>query len=272
MARFGRQLVQWAYDSPVRWGYLYLTASEKALTALGPTAAPAWWGLVLVSLVSGLLSVGVWSVGAVLFDPNSANPALLTAAVIILWPMRRPLTSLAQLTVRHVPSRSLLLGVLAISVVLLVCELQSRNYPMEDQLSWAVAWIRPWETHFRVLILAPLWGVWTLFIGPKLCHHCERTDAATAALATRVGPLMSAALMALPLGGTLLYFQWLGVWVFIPALAPLAAAVIGPALLCRRTGGLGRRALLAASAATQLVFFLSYLVARHYWTSRYFVG
>jgi len=258
------------YRSPLLGGYVYLTGTERALAARG-AAGVTWWGVMVASLAWGLFAAGVWSVGNVLFGSKNAAPGLLTAAAMLLWPMRRALTSLASLGTRESASRSLTLAVLAAGAIVLVLEVGAPVYPpKEDWLWWGIAWAFPHEhlQHFRALILAPLWGVWAMLAAPKLCRPDGRLDAATRALADSGGPVLTSALLVVPLGATMLYFQWMGWWVFIPAAAPLATAVLTPTLLARLGAALCRRTLLASNALAQLALLLAYLVGRYYWTVR----
>jgi len=218
------------------------------------------------SLAAGLLVVGVWSLANAWLGANRELPGVLAGAVWLWWPMRRGMTSLAGLTSRDAASRSLTLAVLAVLAVFVVANLRMENYYDNDPLWWWLAWVRPHEQHFRVLILAPLWGAWMMLVAPRLGRSGPANDLATRALADSCGPVLSAVLLAVPLGLTVFYFRWMGWWIFIPTVLPLAAAVVAPMALCRRRV-LDRRALLAASAVTQLTFFLAYLAGRHCWNS-----
>jgi len=208
----------------------------------------------------------VWSLANLLFNTTSAIPALLASAAMLLGPTRQPLTSLARLTSRQAESRSLTLAVLAVGLVVLIQEIRV-PVPCTEGWLWAgLAWVRPFEQHYRVLILAPLWGAWAMIVTPKFCRPGDHTDPATRTLANSCGPVLSAALLTVPLGLTVFYFQWMGWWTFIPAGTALAAALLAPAGCRRLGGGLGRSGLLAANGLTQIAFLLAYLVGRYGWT------
>jgi hypothetical protein len=177
-----------------------------------------------------------------------------------LWLYRRSLISLAGvLAPSDAPARSLALSLLAVSVVGIFCALPGGEASSEFEFPLWLQWLRPYDRHYRLLLLSPMWGAWAMIIAPKFCRLSPAAGGAASAFANGCEPFFATIVMILPLAGTLLYFQYLYWWwlVIIPASTILTATVAG--LLCSRGRGLRRAALLAANLLTQLVFLLTYL-------------
>jgi len=141
----------------------------------------------------------------------------------------------------------------------------------EEHGSWYAYWLGDWQwlrprASYRPLLLGPLWGAWAMLIMPQFSRANKDTEPAIAAYADGCGPAKAAFMMAFPLAGSLYYFNHLSWWqISISALAVLSATV-GGLVICKATGGLKGRSLLAVNILTQLVFYFAYL------TNRVFLG
>jgi len=131
------------------------------------------------------------------------------------------------------------------------------------RLPWWIAWVRPQDKPYRVLLLMPAWGTWAMLITLKFCRLGERTEPQLAALVRGCDAVMVAIFMAVLLGVSIFYFHYLGLGgqVLVP-LATIVAAIAGGIGFCRPPGGLTRQGLLAANLATQIAFVMAYLVGR----------
>jgi hypothetical protein len=259
MAKNLRDIFDWLTHRPA---YLLMTAQAEALESQPPQRFErAWIGLMLLSLGWGLLSFGIWMLCQQVFEPNTHGvPAVVTAAAFCLWLYRRSLISTAGVLAPSDPSASaLVLSLLALAVVGVYSAFTGGEGIREFDLPAAIAWLRPYERHYRLLLLAPLWGGWAMIIAPKFCRLSPAAGPAVAAFAGGCGPFRAVLCMMLPLAGTLFYFQYLH-WswqVIIPVVTIVAAPAA--AWLCSRRQGLRRSTLLAANFLTQLVFLLTYM-------------
>ncbi len=129
------------------------------------------------------------------------------------------------------------------------------------RLPQAWAWLWPRDL-YRVLLLTPLWGAWSMLALGQFHRPTERCDAAARHFARSIGPLAAAAWLVAPLAGSLVYLSFLFPWHFVPPAGALAAALGGGAALVRLGGGLSRRALLASNFLTQLAFLGAYLAVK----------
>lgn len=220
--------------------------------------------MLLLSLAWGLISIGIWWVSQQVFRGTSQVPAMLTAAAFCLLLYRRATIAVGELaSPRDASFRALTLAMLAVGIVVCYIDLRMPDFTMEEvTLPAAMQWIRPWDKHFRVLILAPVWGAWAMIIAPKFCKPCGG-EAWTVAFASGCSPLGAALAMTLPLAGSLFYFQFLGWWQWIIPGATVLWAIGGGWLLCRLGVGVNRRTLLALNVLTQLIFLLAYLAGRN---------
>jgi hypothetical protein len=249
---------------------LYLLAGEQALAGLEPRRFKSLWaGLTALSLGCGLVLCGLWGLAwALFFEPGDWKWILPTVAVTLaawlLGPLRQPFVSLLDLRGgRPGPSRSLLATVLTVALALCLLTFHADRQRWEVYLPPYLAWLRPTDKLYRVLLLMPLWGAWSMLIAPQFCRPRPSTDAPTAAFARGCGALTAAACLVLPLAGTLFYFHYLGLrgQLVIAAVSVLGAIASGLAC-CRLAGGLCRKALLAANLLAQLVFLLAFLAWR----------
>jgi hypothetical protein len=126
-----------------------------------------------------------------------------------------------------------------------------------------LAWLRPDKELFRVLLLMPLWGAWSMLITVQWCHAGDGTEPAVAAFARGCRPMAMAGALAAILILTIQYFTFLPWTHLAVAGASIVAAALAGPVMCRATRGLTRRALLAANLLTQLVFLLSYVGIRN---------
>ena len=245
-----------------RPAYLLMTAPPPELDRRPPASFErAWLGVMALALAWGVLACGLWSLGHVLFGSVSTVPALITTVAFCLWLYRRSIVSLGEvLAPNDAPARTV---VLAVGLGGLFLALRGGEASREGDLPALVQWLRPYERHYRLLLLAPLWGAWAMIIAPKFARLSPAAGAATAAFAAGCEPFWAAAALALPLGASLFYLQYLQ-WFWqaaLPIVTVLAAA--GAAWGLGRRNGLDRRALLATNLLTQLVFLLAYLAARN---------
>ena len=262
MARHLGNIFDWLLHRPA---YLLMTAPAGGLQSQPPRRFErAWIGLMLLSLGWGLLSFGIWVLCQQAFGYGSHSvPALVTGAAFCLWLYRRSLISTAEvLAPSDASARALVLALLALAVVGVYSAFTGgeaiREFDFPPALSW-LAWLRPYERHYRLLLLAPLWGGWAMIIGPKFCRLSPAAEPAVAAFAGGCGPFRAVLCMVLPLAGTLFYFQYLH-WswqIIIPAVTIVTA--LAAAWVCSRRQGLRRSTLLAANVLTQLVFLLTYM-------------
>jgi len=126
----------------------------------------------------------------------------------------------------------------------------------------ALAWLWP-RAVCRVLLLAPVWGSWSMLVLGQFHRPGPKTGPHTRVLAATTGPLAAAAWLALPLAGSFVYLMFVPLpWRFLPPAAAVAGALGGGTLMVRARGGLTRDALLAANVAAQTLFLLAYLLVR----------
>lgn len=254
----------------VRAGWLLLSGSDERIAAEPAERfrdAPA--GLLAASLATGIASCALWAAAWRVFGEPAMTrfmPAVLTAAMLILWPLRRAVAGAIDIACGRDPSaRPLAAALFVLAFTLCMVLVSLEHFHLEKPWPAWLAWLRLGRRYkfYRVLLLMPLWGAWAMLITPRFCRPDERTEPAVAAFARAGGPFRATICMGLLLAATIKYFAYLP-WQQLNISA--AAMVTGPlagAVLCRRTGGLTRRALLAANVATQMVFMLAYLATRN---------
>jgi len=237
-----------------RPAWLLLTAGDEALANQPATRfTRAWSELMLLSLLWGLASVGLWGSTWRIFDEFTGIPLIQVAAVLTAMALcvyRRAILAMAEILVGpDLPARSLAGCVIVMVLALML--LGMRFYPY---------WHHGIPPLYVVLVLSPLWGGWAMLILPKFCRGGAGTEPAVKAFAEGCGPLPAAICLAMPLAATGVYFNylpWTQLWI---SAAAILAAIGGGWVLCRRTGGLTRKALLADNLLTQIVFILAYLI------------
>ena len=256
--------------APYKWlterpSYMFLTASDDRLEAQDPGRfTDAWLGLMGLALLTGLTLIGLWSVVWRLFHDwdRLSRPAGITAIFVLAWPMRMALASIGPAFRLRSRGNQFALAAAAAALVGVGFMSLAERYPsayeyaMPDWIAWIV-WVRPELSIFRVLLLMPIWGAWSMLIAGQFRPPNGITDAATRRFIRGCGPLAAAACMAIPMAGTIVYFHYMGVvgQVAVTAGTVLTAIASGP-ILCAIGGGLTRQALLAASLITQIVFLM----------------
>ena len=133
------------------------------------------------------------------------------------------------------------------------------DWPTRLPQSWAWLWPR---ALYRVLLLTPVWGAWSMLALGQFHRPSAGTDAAARHFALGVGPLTTAAWLAVPLAGSLIYLNFLFPWHFLPPVVALLAALGGGTLIVRLRGGLSRGALLATNFLTQVAFLVAYVTVK----------
>ena len=185
-------------------------------------------------------------------------------AVFVLWPFRRACASLADLCAgKDGPSRPVVLSVLVVGLAMCLMSIRPVYHSREYALPEWLQWVLPGEDYYRVLLLMPLWGAWSMLITPQFRRASGATEPYVAAMARGGGAGTAAACLVVPLAGSIFYFHYLGLRgeVVVSAVAALSAIAAG-LVCCRAAGGLTRRALLAANLLTQIAFLLAYLANR----------
>jgi len=241
---------------------MFMTASDERLSSHKPGRFTyAWLGLMGLSILTGLTLIGVWNVTWRIFNDwdRLSRPAGVTSIVLLVWPMRRALVSIGPvLRSKDRANQFALVAVAAALVGVAMVSLaeqypQSREYAMPG---W-IGWIRPELSIFRVLLLMPVWGAWSMLIAAQFRRPNGITDPITRRFARGCGPLAAVACMAPPLAGTIVFFHYMGPvgQLAIVAVTSGTAILSGP-ILCWIGGGMTRQALLAASMITQIVFLM----------------
>ncbi len=261
---FTGRIYPWLTNRPA---YALLTASDERLGRLQPQRfRGAWVGVMLISLLCGVGLVGLWGAAWAIYGDYDIliMPALVTAAVFVLWPFREALVSLAEaIGGRNPTARAASAAVLVL--ILIMCFMRMKSAPVyrhEYVLPAALAWIRPQQELYRVLLLMPLWGGWAMLITCQFCKVSDRTEPAVAALAKGCGPLATAACMGMLLAATIMYFNFLPWTQLSISAAAIIAAVGGGLVLCKLVGDLKRNVLLGTNLLTQIAFILTYLANR----------
>jgi hypothetical protein len=260
MPDFLRLAAAWIRHRP---GYMYLTAGQEALERQAPSRfARAWPWIMVQGLLWGMVLTNMWGLAWMIFRgfPPLLMPAAATLSFFVLWPFRRAITALLDLCANgDASSRPVLAAVFVVVLGLCFAWLAPGPWIIEyPVLPWWLEWVRPGSSLYRVLLLMPLWGAWSMVITPQFCRAGEKTDPVTAAIARGCSPVGAAACLVPILGATIFYFHYLGFQLQVVISAVAACTAIASGLLCcRLTGGLTRRALLAANFLTQVAFLLA---------------
>ncbi|MCY2925297.1 MAG: hypothetical protein NT031_07640 [Planctomycetota bacterium] len=229
--------------------------------------AGAWAGLLILSLAWGLASEGLFA--AVLWVCQRVSPPVWEAGAVVATaalagPFRLAGLELAGLAgARRRPARIatalVLWGLWAGCLAYLRLTQHHGQSDEEQALPAALAWIRPDMEAFRVLILAPLWGAWAMMIAVQFRRPGAGALAAMAEFAAGCGPVLSAAVMGVLLGGSILYFSFLPWYQLAISAGAILGGIAAGVLAGRRAGGLTRGTLLAANLGAQGGFVLAYL-------------
>jgi hypothetical protein len=263
-ARAIRSALGWVLRRP---SYMILTAGEAELASEPPRRfRNCWLGLMVLSAAWGVFQAGLWSAASSLFEGSGRAgiplmPAAAVVAAMALGLYRQPLLSLADvLAGRRRRARGLACAAVLVLLAMAFLDLQGRRYDW-GSLPSGWQWLRP-PGVYRPLVLAPVWGAWAMLIVGQFSRPTRQTEPAVAAMVRGCGPVAAALCMAPPLAGSLYYFNYLSWWQPSVSAAAVLAAIVGGVVLCRLSGALTRRALLAGNLLTQIVFFLAYLANR----------
>ncbi len=258
-------LYKWLTDRP---SYMFLTASDERLDAQKPGRFTyVWIGLMGLSVLAGLMLVGVWALVWETFRDwdRLSRPAGVTAVVLVVWPLRRALVSIG--TALGLRDRANQMAVAAAAAALIgvgfMSLVERRLHSYDSPWPNWIAWIRPEMAFFRVLLLMPVWGAWSMLITVQFRRPDATTDRITRRLVRGCGPLAAALCMVLPLAATIVYFHyfhymhhegWRGQTAIIGG--TLTTAILSGPILCLTGRGLTRQTLLAANMITQIVFLM----------------
>jgi hypothetical protein len=245
--------------------FLFLAGSRRRLSQYEPPRFAGLGGhLVLLGLLWGVLLAGLWETTYRLTTwarlMGWVVPACVCAVVTVLGPCRPGCLSLAQaVTATKRPKwfrllrRPVFLGLAGAWAALNhALGWKEPHWPM--WLPAQLAWLWP-KAMYRVLLLAPVWGAWSMLVIGQFHRPTARTDPRTRHFAAGVKPIASAAYLVVPLAGTFVYLLFL--WPplrFVPPAAALLAALGGGAFIVRLRGGLDRETVLATNVVTQLAF------------------
>jgi len=249
-------------------GYLLMSAAHRRIAAEPPQRfEKAWIAVMGLSLLWGLAMVAVWGAAWKIFRDYDLliMPALAATALFCLVLFRRAVVATAELigganhTTRAVVAT---MAVLIVAMCFIRLKPDWQRWELSD-LPWWIAWLRPAAKLYRVLLMMPLWGGWSMLVTVKFCRPTAATCPQIAAFARGVPAAAVAGCMAALLLVSIAYFHHLGVGsqVCVPGATTLTAIAAG-ILLCRLTGGPTRRGLLAANVLTQIAFVLAYLAGR----------
>ncbi len=261
------KLVKSTFDWLVnRPGYMLLTARDERLSnEPAERFHLAWMSVMVLSLLCGVGMMNVWGWAWWVFRDYGVIivPAMMTTGVMVLWPFRRAMTELANILGGNDPTtRAAAAAMLVVMLVMSLIRMNSGAVYGEGELPLLLRWIRPQRDLYRVLLLMPIWGGWSMLIVGQFYRPDERTEPAVRALVRGCGPVTAAACMGAVLAASILYFSFLPWTQLVVSGVAIASSVLGGPLLCRFTGGLKRRTLLAGNLLTQLSFLLAYLAIR----------
>ena len=243
------------------WALLWAGRSHLAQTD-ARAAAGMHWELMLLAVAIGVGLAFLWSGAWALFGDGFSGlllaPATAVLVVMVLGVYRHATMSLGGLLSRRSPAG---LGVSVVVVTLLTCLLGLRSWHADwpTHLPAAIQWLRP-DPHFRVLVLMPVWGMWSMMAVCLFAPVTRRTELAVVELVRRVGAGFVAFWMVVLVLGSSWWFSFLpapfnGVPVSI---TPIIVGIVAGLWFCHRTGGLTRRALLATNLLTQMAFAFAY--------------
>jgi hypothetical protein len=248
---------------------MLLWSSDRALRAEPVQRfSRGWISLLLVSLCVGvglcLLHGLAWKLlgetAGILLLPGLAAGVAMGAVVY-----RRAIGSLSRLIAgADVAGRSAVAAscVLAFSLGVAVVE--------PDFYWWGgywPTWLGALGPHpakvYRILPLLPLWGAWSMLATVQFCRPGRGARSAVTEFARGCGPFATAGVMAVLMAGTiqmLSYWPW---WQLAVSAVGVVSGVASGLGCCLATGGLTRRALLAANVLTQLGVLFAYIAVRN---------
>jgi hypothetical protein len=247
-----------------RPSHQYLVLDDALLARQDPARfGRAWAGLMGLSLLWGLAAMNLYGVCWRVFGDYTGIPLVPAAALLagaVLGPYRRAVVGLAQMLGRDRPAQTSVAAAAVVACLgLLLLGLRSWN-PNLPYNRW-LAMVRP-ETLFRALLLAPLWGGWSMLVTCQLRWGRLPGEAVTASVARGCGALAAPGMLAAMTVVTIVYFNHLP-WtqVSIAATGGLAGVLAG-LLTVSLERAITRRALLGANLLTQMAFLLAYLANR----------
>jgi len=215
-----------------------------------------------LALLWGVILAGLWDLTYRLTFPSLLNwivPACVCAAASVLGPYRRASLALAG-TVAAGPLRWARWPVWVALAALLAAQYHALGWKEPDwpgHVSGPWAWLWP-KAMYRVLLLSPVWGAWSMLAVAQFHRAGPRTDPPARHLAANVTPLAAAACLVPPLAGTFVYLMHLHQPLrFAPPAAAVLAALGGGTALVRLRGRLCRPALLAVNLLGQLAFLVA---------------
>jgi hypothetical protein len=222
----------------------------------------AGMGLMGVAILTAMAYVVVWMFAGWVFGDAYSDlplyPALAVWSVMVLWFCRRGIVALGRLAMPRSPALVWVVVAVVFFGVLLALGRRGDDRSIYMPAQWE--WLRHRSPRFRVLILAPLWGAWSMLVAMRLHRPNHRTEPAVVAMADGVGALTTIvwliALMALT-SWWLNFRPWMPVGV---TLGTLGAALGFSYVLALRAGGLCRAMLLAGNVLTQLAFWMLYQI------------
>ena len=242
---------------------MLMTASDDALSREDPARfTHAWPELMLLALGWAICSIGVWSGAWTLFRDYGMIivPALATLCLLVLWPLRRSLVTLAELLGgNNATARAMTAALLVVVLALCLVRVNAEVVYFKLQLPGASFWLWPDWKHYRALLLMPLWGGWSMMVLGQFCKPGEQTEPAVAAFARGCGAAVAAVCMGLLLAGSIVYFSYLPWTQLSISGTAVLTAIVGGAVVAKACGGLKRKVLLTTNFLTQMAFLLSYL-------------
>ncbi len=252
---------------------LFLTASEQRVQKSDPKrfSQPAC-AMMLLNIAFGLILGGIWSttyhvtwvLWRSLLDHWAVFPSAVCGLVMVFVLYRQSAAALIEpLTGKSRPARWIGLTMLAVGVYAILnysFRQSNPDWPTQLPQQWSWLWPRP---ICRVLLLAPVWGAWSMVVLGQFHRPGDRTDPPAKYFAETVSPIASAACLSVPLAGSLLLLNFMSPWRhFIPPAAAVAAALAAGTLIVRQRGEISRKTLLATNFMTQLGFLVAYLIVR----------
>lgn len=251
-------MLSWLTQHPAVAFYL---ADDERLGAIPPRRLGRLWiGLLVVSFLWGLATIGLWHGGQWLFGQPMGMfllPNLLVVTGILLVLYSRAAAALIRfLAGSDVTRIALAAGLLTLLTVGCLLVLRPDWHLQEQSLPKGLTWMRPDSKLDRVLLLLPIWGAWSMLILPQF-RRPPAKDGVLTAVARGCGPLTAAILMGILLAATIGYFAYLP-WtqLTIPAVV-IAVALGGGLTLAKRNGAMDRSVLLATNLLTQLAMLLA---------------
>ena len=246
--------------------YRFMTCDDESFRREPPERFAGLWldlmvGVSIWAIASAWLWASAWKIFGDRGNSMLIMASVITVSALLMGPFRRGAVALVEIPFgKNDTLRAMSVTMLAIVLVMSFLRLKADWYRFECDLPGAIGWARPGCKIYRVLIVMPLWGLWSMLIACRFCKPTERTEPAMRTFARTCGLGVICSSMAATLILTIGYFGYLGLGgqLTIPAVS-ITAAIVGPVILCKFSGGLNRRAILAGNLAAQIAFLLTYL-------------